>query len=93
MKRFMMILSIFLSMLMFPALAKPQSNPQVLLILRDGGPQYIDTMLTKEVSVMKSMLENASFKVVVATTDGLPIKGSTVTLTPNLKLSDVKVDD
>jgi hypothetical protein len=39
------------------------------------------------------MLENASFKVVVATTDGLPIKGSTVTLTPNLKLSDVKVDD
>jgi len=39
------------------------------------------------------MLENAKFKVVAATTDGLPIKGSTLTLTPDLKLSDVKVDD
>jgi len=58
-----------------------------------GGGQYIDTMLTKEVSVMKSMLEKAGFKVAVATTDGLPIKGSNVTLTANLKLPDVKVDD
>jgi len=33
----MMILAIFLSMLMFPVLAKSQSNPQVLLVLRDGG--------------------------------------------------------
>lgn len=93
MKRFMIILAIFLSMLMFPALAKPQSNPQVLLVLRDAMPQYIDTMLTKEVSVMKTMLEKAGFKVVAATTDGLPIKGSTVTFTPDLKLSDAKVDD
>jgi len=93
MKRFMIILAIFLSMLMFPALTKSQVNPQVLLVLRDGPPQYIDNMLTNEVSVMKSMLEKAGFKVAVATTDGLPIKGSTVTLTPNLKLSDVKVGD
>ncbi len=91
MKRF--ILAIFLSMLMFPALAKLQSNPQVLLVLREAIPQFMDTMLTKEVSVMKSMLEKAGFKVVVAAIDGLPIKGSTVTLTPDLKLSDVKVDD
>ena len=93
MKRFMMILAIFLSMLIFAALVKSQSNPQVLLVLRDPIPQYIDTMLTKEVSVMKSMLEKAGFKVVAATTDGLPIKGSTVTFTPDLKLSDVKVDN
>ncbi len=93
MKRFMMILAIFLSMLMFPDLTKSQGNPPILLILPDAIPEYIDTMLTKEVSVMKSMLEKAGFKVAAATTDGLPIKGSTVTLTPNLKLSDVKVDD
>jgi len=89
----MIILAIFLSMLMFPTLTKSQGNPQVLLILRDGMSQYIDNMLTKEVIVMKSMLEKAGFKVVAATTDGLPIKGSTVTFTPDLKLSDVKVDD
>jgi len=93
MKRFMIILAIFLSMLMFPTLTKSQGNPQVLLILRDGPPQYLDNMLTKEVSVMKTMLEKAGFKVAAATTDGLPIKGSTVTFTPDLKLSDVKVDD
>jgi putative intracellular protease/amidase len=39
------------------------------------------------------MLEKAGFKVVAATTDGMPIKGSVVTFTPDLKLSDVKVDD
>jgi len=42
---------------------------------------------------MKGMLENAGFKVTAASTDGLPIKGSTVTFTPDLKVSDVKVDD
>jgi putative intracellular protease/amidase len=92
----MIILAIFLSMLMFPALAKSQGNPQVLLVLPDTMPpyiRYIDTMLTKEVSVMKTMLEKAGFKVAAATTDGLPIKGSTVTFTPDLKLSDVKVND
>ena len=87
-----MILAIFLSMLMFPDLTKSQGNPQILLILRDGPPQYIDNMLTNEVSVMKSMLEKGGFKVAVATNDGMPIKGSTVTFTPDLKLSDVKVD-
>ena len=93
MKRFMMILATILSMVMSSTLAMAADAPKILLVLRDVMPQYIDTMLTKEVSVMKSMLENASFKVVVANTDGLPIKGPTVTLTPNLKLSDVKVDD
>ena len=88
-----MILATILSMVMSSTLAMAADAPKILLVLRDVMPQYIDTMLTKEVSVMKSMLENASFKVVVATTDGLPIKGPTVTLTPNLKLSDVKVDD
>jgi putative intracellular protease/amidase len=93
MKRFMIILATILSAVMFSTPAITADAPKILLILRDAMPQYIDTMLTKEVVVMKSMFESASFKVVVATTDGLPIKGSTVTLTPNLKLSDVKVDD
>lgn len=89
----MIILATILSMVMTSTFAKAADAPKVLLILPDGLPQYLDTMLTKEVGVMKSMLENAGFKVVVATTDGLAIKGSTVTLTPDLKLSDVKVDD
>ena len=89
----MMILATILSIIMSSTLVKAADAPTVLLILRDAIPQYIDTMLTKEVSVMKSMLEKTGFKVVTAATDGLPIKGSTVNFTPDLKLSDVKVDD
>jgi putative intracellular protease/amidase len=93
MKRFMIILTISLSILISSTLAKAADVPKVLLILPDALPQFLDNMLNKEVNVMKSMLEKANFKVVVATTNGLPIKGSTVTLTPDLKLSDVKGND
>jgi putative intracellular protease/amidase len=93
MKRVMVILAVSLSILISFTLAMAADIPTILLILRDGMPQYLDTMLTKEVGVMKSMLEKAGFKVVAATTDGLPSKGSAVTLTPDLKLSDVKIDD
>ena len=93
MKGLMIILATILSIVMSSTLVMAADAPKVLLILPDGLPQYIDTMLTKEVGVMKSMLEKAGFKVVAATTEGLPIKGSTVTFTPDLKLSDVKIDD
>jgi putative intracellular protease/amidase len=94
MKRIMIILMISLSILMSSRLTKAADTPKVLLILPNvADPNYLDTVLNKEVSVMKSMLENAGFKVVAATTDGLPIKSSTVSFTPDLKLSDVKVDD
>jgi putative intracellular protease/amidase len=92
MKIFIIILSIFLSILISSTLTKAADVTKILLVLRDGPPQYIDNMLTNEVSVMKSMLEKAGFKVAAATTDGMPIKGSVVTFTPDLKLSDVKVD-
>ena len=94
MKRLIIILAAILSLVMSLALANAADAPKILLILRDPmPPQYIDNMLNKEVSLMKSMLEKAGFKVVAATTDGLPIKGSTITFTPDLKLSDVKGDD
>jgi putative intracellular protease/amidase len=93
MKTPIIILTIILSMLISSALTKAVDPPKVLLVLPDGLPDYIDKMLTEEVSVMKGMLEKAGFKVVAATTDGLPIKGSTVTFTPDLKFSNVKTDD
>ena len=93
MKRFMIISAISLSILIFSTLTEAADAPKVLLILPDALPQYLDNMLNKEVSVIKGMLEKAGFKPMAATNDGLPIKGSTVTFTPNLKLSNVKVDD
>jgi putative intracellular protease/amidase len=91
--RIIIILLTILSMAMSSTLLMTADAPKILVVLRDGMPTYLDTELTKEVGVMKSMLEDAGFKVMVASPDGLPIKGSTVILTPDLKLSDGKVDD
>lgn len=93
MKKFIIILVISLSILISSTLPKAADAPKILLIMPNViNPENLDTVLKKEVSVMKSMLEKANFKVVAATIDGLPIKGSTETFTPNLKLSDVKID-
>jgi putative intracellular protease/amidase len=89
----------WITLLIFIALAAcstsdmGQSSSQVLLIPREGVYENIDLTLSKEVGVMTSMLEKAGFKVVVATVACEAIKGSSTTLMPNLKLSDVKVAD
>jgi protease I len=69
-----------------------QSTKRVLLILRDQSDN-MDLMLTKEVGVMKSMLEEAGYKVITASQSGQTLKGSSTTLKPDLKLADVKVDN
>ena len=50
-------------------------------------------MLTKEVGVMMSMLEEAGFEVVVASGSAQPLVAQTTTLQPDLKLADVDVSD
>ena len=93
MKRILIILAILVSGIVCGTLAMGQNIPQVLMIPREGKSLDLDLMLSKEVGVMTSLLEKAGFKVVVATVKGEPIKGSAITLTPNLKLADVKVAD
>jgi len=93
MKRFTIILAISFCFIMFSVYAKAADAPKILLIIPNViNPENIDTVLNKEIGVMKGMLEKANFKVVAATIDGLPIKGSIETFTPDLKLSDVKID-
>jgi len=50
-------------------------------------------MLAKEVGVMTDMLQKAGFKVVVANVSGQPIEGLIRKLKPDLKLSEVKVEN
>jgi putative intracellular protease/amidase len=64
----------------------------VLLIAREPSDD-LNLALTKEVGVMESLLEQAGYKVVVASPSGQPLVGATNTLKPDLKLADVKVDD
>ena len=50
-------------------------------------------MLSKEVAVMIELLQKAEFKIVVANVSGQPIEGVINKLKPDLKLSEVKVDE
>ena len=94
MKRLSFILVILLSLMMVSAITEAQSISQVLLIPREAeGYSGLDTMLIREVGVMTDLLQKAGFKVVVATTPGQPIEGFVKKLKPDLKLSEVKVED
>lgn len=93
MKRISFMVGILLSLMMISAIAEAQSISQVLLIPREGESSNLDFMLAKEVGVMTELLQKAGFKVVVANVSGQPIEGLIRKLKPDLKLSEVKVDD
>jgi len=69
-----------------------QGSGKVLLITQETSMD-MELMLSKEVGVMVDRLEKAGFDVIVASDSGQPITGSSTTLTPDLKLADVNVDD
>ena len=87
------MLAILLSLVMICAIAEAQNISKVLLIPREGNSGDLDLMLKKEIAVMTDMLQKAGFKVVVANVSGQPIEGIIKKLKPDLKLSEVKVDD
>jgi len=87
------MVGILLSLMMISAIAGAQNISKVLLIPREGESSNLDLMLTKEVGVMTDLLQRAGFKVVVANVSAQPIEGVIKKLKPDLKLSEVKVDD
>ncbi len=72
-----------------------KDTPKVLLIIRgDGLKSYdLELMLTKEVGVMKEILEQSGFEVAVATMSGDLISADSTQLEPDLKLDDVSIAD
>ena len=70
-----------------------EHKPKVLLFIRKGFCYDIELMLTQEVGVMTSMLEETGFEVIVATASGEPIEAKTTKLIPDLELADIKVND
>jgi putative intracellular protease/amidase len=69
-----------------------KDNPKVLLFITDGSRDSV-LMLTKEVIVMKELLEQSNFKVVIATLSAETISVDSVTIEPDLKLNEVNVAD
>jgi putative intracellular protease/amidase len=66
--------------------------PKVLLYIQDGS-MGLEYMLIHEVGKMKQILKQAGFKVTTATMSGEVLKTDSVTIKPDLKLSEVKIDN
>lgn len=71
----------------------PTPPDKVLLLIGDERSEDMELMLNQEVGVMVSMLEAAGYDPVVASASGQPLVGGATTLTPDMKLADVNVDD
>lgn len=72
------------------------NKEKVLLFIRHGTSKDIDFMVEQEVGVMTRMIEEAGFKVVVATDSGEPIEdllGKSISLKPDIKLADIEVEN
>jgi putative intracellular protease/amidase len=68
----------------------PADNPK----LNPENPKIIgDYMIIREFGAMKTALMDAGFTVVVATEKGDPVEGQTMSVKPDLKLSDVQAAD
>lgn len=77
-----------------PAPPTPTPAPPAVLLVVDQKSGDLKLMLTEEIGVMTDLLQKAGYKAVVATAAGSPIEaGGSVTLMPDLKISDVKPED
>jgi len=65
-------------------------EPRILLYVRDGSSDF-EYMFTQEVGVMKSMLEDAGLRVVVATATEESYYRLRAALKPEIVLKDIKV--
>jgi putative intracellular protease/amidase len=94
MKRYFLMAAILFSLMMNSSMVAAKDQPQIILIPRESETYAaLDFMLIREVGVMRDMLQKAGFKVVVATTSGQLLEGFIKNLKPDLKLSEVRVDD
>ena len=69
-----------------------KSAPKVLLYIQDGS-MALEYMLIHEVGKMKQILKQAGFEVTTATMSGEVLKTDSVTVKPDLKLSEVNIDN
>jgi putative intracellular protease/amidase len=84
---------LFFTFFLAGMMAFPAVNAAKVLVYVKEGSKILEYMLSHEVFQMTDLLRTAGFEVVVATASGNVLKEGTVVLTPNLKLSEVNIDD
>ena len=67
-------------------------KPKVLLFITDGS-RDLELMLTKEVLLMKDIIEQSQFEVVISSISGVTISTDSVEIKPDLKLRNVEIAD
>jgi putative intracellular protease/amidase len=87
MKRTLAVIALFLLLFSFAA---AQQKGRVLMVVNEDKSADLELMLTKEVGVMKDLLQKAGLDVVVATASKKPLAAGSAKLIPDLKLSDAK---
>ena len=73
--------------------AAARQGGKILMIVSEDESADLELMLTKEVGVMRTLLEQAGFEVVVATATKRPLTAGSARLQPDLKLADVVAND
>ena len=63
------------------------------MIVNENQSADLELMLTREVGVMKDLLQKSGFQVVVATASKRPLEAGDLKLQPDLELSNVRVSD
>jgi len=81
-----------LLLLLFQGCTATKAPKKVLIIPREGSAD-LKMALTKEYMVMANGLREAGYSIEVATLSGRELKASTIGLTPDKKLSDVRTKD
>lgn len=94
MKRLIVLVLLSVGSLILPPQHSAQGQEKsVLLVVKDGPSADLELMLTREVGVMRSMLESAGFTVVVASPSGRPLEAAGKTVNPDLRLADARMAD
>ena len=82
----------FLFMLCSIIVSFDKSTPKVLIFIKEGSPQ-LEFMLTNEVGKMSEIIKQSGFEVTIATISGEVLKAGSITVKPDLKLSEVNIDE
>jgi putative intracellular protease/amidase len=69
-----------------------KETPKVLLYIEDNSMD-LGYMLTHEVGKMREILKQSGFEVIIATISGETLKADSISVTPDIKLSIVNVND
>ena len=83
------ILMLFLITIFF---SFKNDTPKVLLYIEDNSMD-LGFMLTHEVGKMRELLKQSGFEVTIATITGKVIKTDSIVVKPDIKLSDVKINE